>query len=596
MMQNQRWSRAPDAPRVLRPRLANRPRNSPVPARRAQNQQQAETDAWAGDWVGQTADNWSNGGLDKKHTVKKDPAWGRSKKENVEIPEGCEGLMDWDGDWAHAPVDWEGRPSFDISDGQIQTWLEETFNELEELLEPMPFELLLEFKGREMLAVFTDVIRIGNRVMPRPPPTDPSIQIITMGHIVPRWWIPENLENNLNAETFWEYFRTTAPVALDNNEGLQNGSIQPYWRYYPSPDAYFMKEIVDEIPNPINPNEESPSQRAARENDWGSNGFIEEYYERKRKAKAKGRKGKNRESKPRHENHNGQPGGNSNQQHNRGSAAQLQEQDHPTLNPAMNTTCEADWPSLPIANTPAAANAPPSPPITTSPKPGATAHPAAPPATTTPQPWVSSKPPIEILIRHASDLDIPQMTSLYNHHIKSSLCVPERTPLSKKDMRERLNAIHGADFPFLVAVRARTSTIVGMIYADDFNDSQGLYRFTCELEVFVSPHHCRKGVGTALMQEMLGLLDVGHFRNQVAGVETAAGLECGKRRVVKSLVVHLPYQRRERPEWVLKWLGGFGWKEAGLLEEVGYKGGKKLDLAMLQRMTGEEIEAGKVLD
>ncbi|KAF2219026.1 hypothetical protein BDZ85DRAFT_306658 [Elsinoe ampelina] len=588
-MQNQQWSRAVNAPRGLRPRPAAR-RQSPNPIRHPQNNRNNNfynnrrhpveqkpamppqpTNEWDSAWnMEANSHKWEG------------PAWAP-----VNVPEGCDGLVDWNGNWAPAPVDWEGRRSYDISEAYIHTWNKGCIEALKDELYPMPLEHGFAMKGKEILAVFTTSSTINGKSTSRT--KTGNAEIMMMGDIAPRYWKPESVENNLNADSFWEYFRTAPPDATEDDHTLALGTRQPFWRYYCSPGAYYMPAVVDECDNlklRIDPNSETLSEKDARENDHGSESHAKRYLASK-KYKGKRKQGRNQCRDNARE-----------ERHRPGLSWDKKPQEEPTFNPAQNTTTwEADFPSLPITGQMKPGAAPPSPPLSVKPHPDTleTSSTRLAPANATPEPWVSTKPPIDIVIRPATDQDIGQLTSIYNHHVLNSVCVPDAGPTSISSMTRRLHTIQDASFPFLVAVRARTSTVVGMVYADDYNDPRGMYRYTCEVEVYVSPHHTKKGVGTALMKTILHLLDREVPRDPPAGVEIAPDTELGPRRPVKSLIIHLPFMRRKKPEWVFQWLAKLGWVTKGVMDEMGFsREGKGVDLAMLQRLTSEVLEGSKV--
>ncbi|KAG8624443.1 hypothetical protein KVT40_007510 [Elsinoe batatas] len=581
-MQNQQWSRAANAPRGLRPRPAAR-RQSPNPIRHPQNNRNnnfynnRRRPVEQEPAMPQPTNEWDSAwNMEADSRKWEGPAWAP-----VNVPEGCDGLVDWNGKWAPPPVDWEGRRSYDISEAYIDTWNQASIEALKEELYPMPLEHGFTVKGKEILAVFTTPSPINGKSALRT--KKGNAEVMLMGDIAPRYWKPESVEDNLNADTFWEYFRTAPPDATEDDHTLALGTRQPFWRYYSSAGAYYMPAIVDECDTlklRINPNDETHSERDARERDHGSNSHIERY---KRRAKGKRKQGRKQHQEDRF---HPEP------------SWDTKPQGEPTFNPAQNTTTwETDFPSLPITGQMKPGAAPPSPPLSVKPQPDASETPPASLKLADPVPksWVSTKPPIDIVIRPATDQDIAQLTSIYNHHVLKGVCVPDAGPTSISSMNRRLHSIQDASFPFLVAVRARTSTIVGMVYADDYNDPRGMYRYTCEVEVYVSPHHTKKGVATALMKTILHLLDREVPRDPPAGVEIASDTELGPRRPVKSLIIHLPFIRRKKPEWVFQWLGKLGWETKGVMDEMGFsREGKGIDLAMLQRLTSEVLEGSKV--
>ena len=175
-------------------------------------------------------------------------------------------------------------------------------------------------------------------------------------------------------------------------------------------------------------------------------------------------------------------------------------------------------------------------------------------------------PDVKMYIRSALPSDIAEITAIYNHYVNNAYA-PETEPRKQADMSQRLKSTVGAKLPFLVACERGAiipvskrdkryeaeeitlpDKVIGFAHADDFHDMKGMYRFTAELEVYVSNMYYMKGVASCLLDKLLGLLDPGYLER--GGYDTKggdiAGAGAGAKRIVQNLIVNLPYEKPER--------------------------------------------------
>jgi hypothetical protein len=108
-----------------------------------------------------------------------------------------------------------------------------------------------------------------------------------------------------------------------------------------------------------------------------------------------------------------------------------------------------------------------------------------------------------------------------------------------------------------------------------------MYRFTFELEIFVSQNYLCQGVGKCLMDQMLSLVHPGYIGK--GGYEWLCRgdyLKNGCGRVVKVLTVSYPHINESDPaktgdlQRMTTFLKMFGFRKAGHLHGVGYKNDK----------------------
>lgn len=202
------------------------------------------------------------------------------------------------------------------------------------------------------------------------------------------------------------------------------------------------------------------------------------------------------------------------------------------------------------------------------------------------------KPQANIYIRPAVRSDMGQIAEIYNHYVQHSVAVCEQTPLDETQWRARwVDSDQDGNYAFLVAVqkggkgggrnrRQGDEVIVGFAYADDFGSDNNAYRYTCELQVFVSSWHTRKGVGKTLMDRMLFSMDPMHMirgGTDFLGAGDSGKYEFGGQRIIKSILISILYLKDDAStfEWQKKYLKAqWGFEHAGTLPGIGRKKNK----------------------
>jgi len=343
---------------------------------------------------------------------------------------------------------------------------------------------------------------------------DPKMKdLLLMGDVAPRYWAPIVIGNQA-PQTFWnDLLKSNEPEPLD--EGDLNGS-KPWWDLYHVKGGNFLRPAVHPAITGIDP-DEALDERLAREND---NGSLQHTQNRISRDKAK-----------------------------RDAQRQRREK-------AAERARKFNFDSLITKNE-------------------------------------QIKPAINLYVRSARPDDITQIRDIYNHYIDFAACTPETRRCSTPDMLQRYRDILDNKLPFLVACergekvtsrKKRTEgedlilpdRVVGFAFADDYNDMQGLYRFTAELEVYTHKSHYMKGVAKCLLDKLIGLLDPGYVERGGFTVEGEELDGIGCSRVIQNVIVNLPHEKPERLEWVGRWLGNWlGFEQVGNLTDIGNKDGKR---------------------
>lgn len=163
-------------------------------------------------------------------------------------------------------------------------------------------------------------------------------------------------------------------------------------------------------------------------------------------------------------------------------------------------------------------------------------------------------------IRALRDGDLPAVQSLYAHHVLHGLASFEEVPPGVDELRARHAAVLAAGLPYLVA--QLDGQVVGYAYATMYR-ARSAYRHTVEDSVYVAPGLAGRGIGAALLGEVIRLCEAGPWRQMLAVIgqgDDNAG----------SIALH----------------ARMGFERIGALRSVGFKKGQWLDTVLMQRPLG----------
>ena len=163
------------------------------------------------------------------------------------------------------------------------------------------------------------------------------------------------------------------------------------------------------------------------------------------------------------------------------------------------------------------------------------------------------------LIRDSSAADIPAITAIYAHWVTHGLASFEVDPPDPTEMARRRDAVLAAGFPYLVA--EAPEGLLGYAYASAYR-ARPAYRFSVENSVYVAPGAGRRGIGLALMEEVIAQCTGAGFRQMVAVIGDSGN--------AASIALH----KRA------------GFTTAGLLKAAGWKHGRWMDSVLMQRPLG----------
>ena len=165
----------------------------------------------------------------------------------------------------------------------------------------------------------------------------------------------------------------------------------------------------------------------------------------------------------------------------------------------------------------------------------------------------------DFTIRPSRDEDVPAITAIYGHHVLHGVASFEEVPPDTAEIARRRATIIGHGLPYLVAERA--GRVIGYCYAGPFRPRVA-YRFTVEDSVYVEAGEIGRGLGRALLAQVISLCSELGYRQMVAVI--------GGRETTGSIRLH------ER----------VGFAHIGVLPAVGFKFGRWIDIILMQRALG----------
>jgi phosphinothricin acetyltransferase len=168
-----------------------------------------------------------------------------------------------------------------------------------------------------------------------------------------------------------------------------------------------------------------------------------------------------------------------------------------------------------------------------------------------------------MVIRNAFEADVPAIQSIYAHYVLNSLATFEEAPPAVEEITRRRAAVLEAGLPWLVA--EVEGTVAGYAYAMLYRP-RSAYRFTIEDSVYVAAGAGGRGIGGALLREMIERCESGPWRQMIAVIGDSGN--------AASIALH------ER----------FGFRMVGTFVSVGFKFSRWVDTVLMQRPLGGDSE------
>lgn len=163
------------------------------------------------------------------------------------------------------------------------------------------------------------------------------------------------------------------------------------------------------------------------------------------------------------------------------------------------------------------------------------------------------------LIRPSSDADLPAITAIYAHHVLHGTGSFETEPPSVADMMARRADVLSKGLPYLVV--EQDGKIAGFAYGNWFKPRPA-YRYSVEDSIYMAPELQGKGLGRALLAELMARFEAAGIRKVMAIVGDSAN--------TGSVGIHL----------------ALGFTQVGIVDSCGWKFGAWRDIVIMQKTLG----------
>jgi phosphinothricin acetyltransferase len=168
--------------------------------------------------------------------------------------------------------------------------------------------------------------------------------------------------------------------------------------------------------------------------------------------------------------------------------------------------------------------------------------------------------PADFLIRPTEAKDLAAIAAIYAEAVLTGTASYELDPPGEAEMIRRWSELVARGFPHIVAVEE--GGVLGYAYAGPYRPRPA-YRFSVEDSIYIAPAAQGRGVGRALLGELIRVCEAGGFRQMIAviggGTEHPASVGLHK---------------------------ALGFREIGVIEGSGFKHGRWLDTILMQRALG----------
>ena len=163
------------------------------------------------------------------------------------------------------------------------------------------------------------------------------------------------------------------------------------------------------------------------------------------------------------------------------------------------------------------------------------------------------------LIRPSTDNDLPAITAIYAHHVLHGTGSFETEPPSIADMTARRADVLSKGLPYLVV--EQDGKIAGFAYGNWFKPRPA-YRYSVEDSIYMAPDRQGKGLGRALLAELMARFEAAGIRKVMAIIGDSAN--------TGSVGIHL----------------ALGFTQVGIVDSCGWKFGAWRDIVIMQKPLG----------
>ena len=167
--------------------------------------------------------------------------------------------------------------------------------------------------------------------------------------------------------------------------------------------------------------------------------------------------------------------------------------------------------------------------------------------------------PTPLLIRPSTEADLPAITAIYGHHVQHGTGSFELDAPDLAEMSRRRAEVLAKGLPYWVA--SCGPDLLGFAYAGAFRPRPA-FRFLAEDSVYIHPDHAGRGLGRALLSELMRHWEALGIRQTLAVIGDSGN--------TASIALHR----------------SLGFQHTGILKASGWKHGRWLDTVFMQKALG----------
>ncbi|KAI9481114.1 MAG: GNAT domain-containing protein [Benjaminiella poitrasii] len=172
-------------------------------------------------------------------------------------------------------------------------------------------------------------------------------------------------------------------------------------------------------------------------------------------------------------------------------------------------------------------------------------------------------------IRAAVESDVPQILDIYNERVLNSTCLFMYNTVSLDNRLTWFMETKAKGYPIIVAADKKTNKAIAYASLGSFRPHTA-YVLSSEISLYIHQDHQRRKLGTVLLKEMLRIVEEMKLRSIIASITS-------------------------ENEGSIVLFSKFGFKNAGVFHDVGYKFGRYLDVTFMEYITDAEVEKDKAL-
>jgi len=166
---------------------------------------------------------------------------------------------------------------------------------------------------------------------------------------------------------------------------------------------------------------------------------------------------------------------------------------------------------------------------------------------------------MSVSVRTATAEDLPEILAIVNHAITHTTAIYDYEPRTIGEQRDWFSRKMDCREPVIVA---ESGHVVGFATYGIFKPKAG-YRHSVEHSVYVAPDFIGKGIGKQLLSKLIEIAKSENIHTMVGYIDADnAG----------SIAFH----------------SQFGFKDAGLLKEIGFKFNRRLNVLLMQLMLADD--------